>query len=48
MFKGSFSGFLFFQVGATIAIISLFLIYWQSQYYHHEPPFPHRTISKVA
>ena len=31
-----------------MAIFSLFTIYWQSQYYHHDPPFPHRTISRVA
>ena len=48
MFKGSISAFLFYKVGAVCAIISLIMIYWESQYYHHEQPFPHRTISQVA
>ena len=33
MFKGSFPAFVFFKVGATIAILSIVIIYWQSQYY---------------
>ena len=48
MLKGSFSALLFFKVGATFAIASLIIIYWQSQIYHQEPPFPHQYISKVA
>lgn len=48
MFKGSFPAFIFYGVGATCAILSLFGIYYLSQYYHHEPPFPNRTISQVA
>jgi hypothetical protein len=48
MFKGSFSAFLFFSIGAIFAILSLVIIYWQSQYYHQEPPFPQAFISKVA
>lgn len=48
MFKGSFPAPLFYYVGAPCAIASLFLIYYISQYLHHDPPFPHRTISQVA
>lgn len=48
MLKGSFSAPLFFQLGASIAILSLVIIYWQSQYYEQEPPFPHQYISIVA
>lgn len=48
MFKGSFPAFRFFFIGATCAILSIAVIYYQSQYYHQEPPFPHQWISKVA
>ena len=48
MFKGSFAAWLFYAVGGVFALISLVVIYQQSQYYHHEPPFPKRTISQVA
>lgn len=48
MFKGSFPAFTFYKVGAICAVLSLVIIYNQSQYYHHEPPFPKRTISQVA
>ena len=48
MFKGSFPAPLFYYVGAPCAISSLVLIYYISQYLHHDAPFPHRTISQVA
>ena len=48
MFLGHFKASLFFKVGAIGAIISLIIIYYQSQIYKHEPPFPHQYISKVA
>ena len=34
MFKGYFSAALFYQIGAPLAIVSLIVIYYQSQYYH--------------
>lgn len=48
MFKGSFPAFLFFKTGAGFAVLSLAIIYWQSQIYKQEPVFPHAYISKVA
>lgn len=48
MFIGEFSSSLFFKVGTMIIIPTLFIIYWISQYYGHEPPFPNCWISKVA
>jgi hypothetical protein len=48
MFTGRFPACGFFSIGAACAILSLFVIYYQSQYYNHEPPFPHQYISKVA
>jgi hypothetical protein len=35
MFTGAFNATLFFNLGATGAILSLVVIYWQSQYYDH-------------
>jgi len=48
MFTGTFNATFFFTLGAAGAILSLIVVYWQSQYYHHEPPFPHAYISKVC
>jgi hypothetical protein len=48
MFKGSFPASVFYFTGASLALASIFVIYWQSQYYEQEPPFPHQWISKVA
>ena len=48
MFRGAFSGFLFYKVGGVCAVLSLISIYWISQYLKHDPPFPGHTISRVA
>jgi hypothetical protein len=48
MFKGAFPASIFYMIGGSCAILSIVVIYWQSQYYHQEPPFPHQWISKVA
>jgi hypothetical protein len=48
MFKGSFAASLFFKLCTVLIIPTLFIIYWISQYYGHEPPFPNCWISKCA
>ena len=48
MIIGRFNASIFFNVAAVIIIPTLFIIYWISQYYGHEKPFPHCWISKVA
>ena len=48
MFVGAFSASIFFKVSAFGVLLSLFIIYWQSQYYDQEPPFPKQYISGVA
>ena len=48
MFKGSFPASLFFKLCTYIIIPTLVIIYWISQAYGHEEPFPNCWISKVA
>ena len=45
---GSFPCSIFFKVSTYTIIPTLFIIYWISQIYHHEKPFPNCWISKVA
>lgn len=46
--SGSFRSSLFFKLSTYVIIPTLFIIYWVSQYYGHEPPFPNCWISKCA
>ncbi len=45
---GSFKASLFFKICTYVIIPTLFIIYWISQAYGHEPPFPNCWISKCA
>ena len=46
--EGKFSASIFFCLTTYIIIPTLAVIYYISQYYGHEPPFPNCWISKVA
>ena len=48
MFIGEFSPSIFFRVCAYVIMPTLPLIYYISQWYGHEPPFPKCWISDCA
>jgi len=48
MLLGDYSPSIYFKVSSISLAITLVLMYWISQYYHHDKPFPKTTISNVA
>jgi hypothetical protein len=48
MLLGDYSPSIYFKVSSISLAITLILMYWISQYYHHDKPFPKTTISNVA
>lgn len=48
MILGEYPAGIYFQVSAIFTILTLVLIYWISQYYGHDKPFPHAWISDIA
>lgn len=48
MILGQFPAGIYFQVSSIFTLFTLILIYWISQYYGHDKPFPQTWISTVA
>jgi hypothetical protein len=48
MFIGEFAPSVFFKTCSTTIALTILLIYYQSQIYGHEKPFPNCWISKCA
>lgn len=48
MIRGSFPAYLIPLIGAASGTLSIIIVYFLSQYYHHEPPFPRTWISATA
>jgi hypothetical protein len=48
MILGDYPAGIYFQVSSIVTVATLIIIYWISQYYGHDKPFPHSWISNVA
>jgi len=48
MILGTYPAGIYFQVASLTTIFTLFIIYWISQYYGHDKPFPYSWISSIA
>lgn len=48
MILGEYSPSVYFKTSSITLAITLVLIYWISQYYQHDKPFPHTSISSVS
>lgn len=48
MILGTYSASVYFLTSSTFLAITLVVIYWISQYYGHDKPFPQAAISSVA
>ena len=48
MILGEYPAWVYFQVSSLFTIGTLFIIYWISQYYGHDKPFPYSWISSIA
>jgi hypothetical protein len=48
MILGQYSPSLYFRISSIVLAATLIVIYWISQYYGHDEPFPKSQISSVA
>lgn len=48
MILGEYPASIYFKIASASTLVTLVVIYWISQYYGHDKPFPHSWISDVA